>query len=75
MLLCAELAGFDTGVNTKALEYTDNKSDTGTHTHAKNARASMHTLARTHAHARSLTKRELGFSGKRTHVTTAHVGQ
>lgn len=33
VLLCVELAGFDTGVNTKALEYRDNKSDTGTHAH------------------------------------------
>lgn len=34
VLLCAELAGFDTGVNTKALEYRDNKSDTRTGAHA-----------------------------------------
>lgn len=62
MLLCAELAGVDTGVNTKALEYRDNKSDTGTRAHA-----SMHGHAR--ARRRAASQKESSALVAREHMS------
>ena len=54
-----QVTAFDTEVNSKALVYRDNKSDR----HRKKEEGASERAS------------ELGFSGRRTHVTTAHVGQ
>lgn len=47
----------------------------GFHTGAVNTKALVYTKTSSLTRRHTQTHTELGFSGKRTHVTTAHVGQ